>query len=708
MLIIDEQGILGNDLSDCESCFLWQYASKGDNEWTTFEYDDSDDISMSMIRSQNVYKSKLVVQSTRRMHSGHCVHDDDASNHPFEEGTDYRLRLKFVSDSEDYYLSEISGESNFSTNTLPNGGECSVQNIDSLAPLETFNLLCDEWENEQNITYNALLQNVMMNTDGFVENASDITGIAPAGNVTITVLVRELNAYNAITCYEIDASFPTISANETDVILNFIDSLIANESFYEKPSYAVSVQTAVEDMFDRGFVNQSVARKIIDNVVGNMLNTSTPTGSDGEAIITELSAFSAVTSNDDIVDWESTTTELVDAYFPDIFHSVDLYIDSANNSSSTEVQDALYTIGEQSQELILNLEATLVDAVNISNATDQKIDSINVLSESLIDHASYAASTALARSEAGESFKYESNSKKVFSSKFDTHSSSSSSLSCGSGTQSLTLPATFTSDNDGTFECVFMSSNSNTFIPFGKRNVNRSSIKEGTVSGSIYSSDLSRRRRLSTEVKYNTTACFPYLITMTAPNSSFHLNMSLDESFDFPSCDFWNTNDSYWDTSGCFIYDIVNDSIICGCTHLTSFSLSASEVLPTTNTLTSLDNLNFDNLIEHPTVWVVVLSLFTIFGVICIINPRASKVNDASILGNDLFILLLSGRFKAKVLFNSATPRNPCESMISAHNPDVQRLQQSSRDKLITFQLVHIWITALTIGLRGNLPMALI
>ena len=207
MLILDEDGILSDDLSDCESCFLWQYTSDGENEWTTFDYDDSDDISVSITESGDEYSATLVMQSIRRSNAGNCVDDDDATDHPFEEGTDYRVRLKFVSDSDDYYVSEISNETNFSTNTLPSGGECSIQNIDDLAALETFNLLCNGWGNAMNVTYNALLDDVMMNTDGFVENAPDITGIAPVGNVTITVLVKELNAYNAITCYDINDSF---------------------------------------------------------------------------------------------------------------------------------------------------------------------------------------------------------------------------------------------------------------------------------------------------------------------------------------------------------------------------------------------------------------------------------------------------------------------------------------------------------------------
>ena len=161
VIVVDEDDILGDDLSDCDSCFLWQYTSDGETEWTTFDYDDSDDISVSITESGDEYSTILVVQSIRRSNAGNCVDDDDASDHPFEGGTDYRVRLKFVSDSDDYYVSEISNETNFSTNTLPSGGECSIQNIDDLSALDYFNLWCDGWDNAINMTYNGMMPVVL-------------------------------------------------------------------------------------------------------------------------------------------------------------------------------------------------------------------------------------------------------------------------------------------------------------------------------------------------------------------------------------------------------------------------------------------------------------------------------------------------------------------------------------------------------------------
>ena len=75
-----------------------------------------------------------------------------------------------------------------------------------------------------------------------------------------------------------------------------------------------------------------------------------------------------ITSNADILHSESTAADLVDSYLPDIFDAVDLYIDTsadnASSSNSSEVQEALYNIGERSVALIANLEATITVTVD--------------------------------------------------------------------------------------------------------------------------------------------------------------------------------------------------------------------------------------------------------------------------------------------------------------------------------------------------------
>ena len=112
-----------------------------------------------------------------------------------------------------------------------------------------------------------------------------------------------------------------------------------------------------------------------------------------------------------------------------------------------------------------------------------------------------------------------------------------------------------------------------------------------------------------------------------------NLSLTLDDSSAFPSCDFWNTNDSFWDTAGCFVYDITNDSVICGCTHLTTFSVSRTDILPEANNLIGIGwrILSISNLIRYPLVWMTCLVCFLIFLFICFLNPR-SDIHARSIL----------------------------------------------------------------------------
>merc|ERR1719189_3019609 len=113
-----------------------------------------------------------------------------------------------------------------------------------------------------------------------------------------------------------------------------------------------------------------------------------------------------------------------------------------------------------------------------------------------------------------------------------------------------------------------MSSTTNNFITVNGSDPVQESTSVVTVN--LYGSSTGRRRRLSEAIEYESTECFPYLISMTLGNASaFSLEAALDEEYEFPSCTFWNTNSSEWSGDGCFVYDITNHSVICGCTHLT-------------------------------------------------------------------------------------------------------------------------------------------
>ena len=87
--------------------------------------------------------------------------------------------------------------------------------------------------------------------------------------------------------------------------------------------------------------------------------------------------------------------------------------------------------------------------------------------------------------------------------------------------------------------------------------------------------------------------------------------------------DFWNINQSVWDKKGCFVYNISNNTVTCGWTHLTSFSISKDKIIPEANILTEID-------------WITFAGLLIIFCLICLINPRSDKDSKSIIALEDI------------------------------------------------------------------------
>eukprot|EP01083_Nonionella_stella_P064750 169049_1 len=159
-----------------------------------------------------------------------------------------------------------------------------------------------------------------------------------------------------------------------------------------------------------------------------------------------------------------------------------------------------------------------------------------------------------------------------------------------------------------------MASSRNNFVSKQERNQT-----SDTVSINIYNAN-------SKPNVYESNACFPYLITMGLTNFDLFDDrdeISLDSASVFPSCDFWSVSDSLWDTSGCFVYNITRTTVTCGCTHLTTFSISQDAIIPEANILTEIDwkEFTFDNLYHYPTVWLTCLLFFIIFLFICWASP---------------------------------------------------------------------------------------
>eukprot|EP01083_Nonionella_stella_P277246 942509_1 len=254
----------------CSDCFIWQYRIQG-GVW--IDVDPTDNADISVYNSQldtnegiTTYQSKLTIQSTRRLNAGRCFDEDDSSSNVriFKPGNTYELRLRFLVDST-YFMSVISNALSITTNTLPYGGVCVIQNLENLEPLMEYNLFCTGWNDNENMEFNALLKDVLMSKSTYVDDPRELRSIAPVGNVSIIVLVKQKNVDNAITCYPIRAQFKTIAeaisdklnigdntTNSTqnvtavvDEILTDVSTLTEETSLSDNPDVAVSIVSVV-------------------------------------------------------------------------------------------------------------------------------------------------------------------------------------------------------------------------------------------------------------------------------------------------------------------------------------------------------------------------------------------------------------------------------------------------------------------------------
>ncbi|XP_073666742.1 adhesion G protein-coupled receptor F5 isoform X4 [Tursiops truncatus] len=86
---------------------------------------------------------------------------------------------------------------------------------------------------------------------------------------------------------------------------------------------------------------------------------------------------------------------------------------------------------------------------------------------------------------------------------------------------------------------------------------------------------------MTTTVSHNLTAPSPFRISMTFKNNN--------PSGGVPRCVFWNFNlanhTGGWDSSGCYVKEVTEDSVSCSCDHLTSFSILMSPDSPDPDSL---------------------------------------------------------------------------------------------------------------------------
>ena len=129
------------------------------------------------------------------------------------------------------------------------------------------------------LEYNALLDATPM-SNVFLPSASNISGLAGSGTISITVLIRD--DFGGITCYAINSTFKTVteiladnSSNVTvDTITENIETVINTTAFGDDNAAAISVQSVTEDLFVSGNINQSEGQNIVTDIVDNLVSTS--------------------------------------------------------------------------------------------------------------------------------------------------------------------------------------------------------------------------------------------------------------------------------------------------------------------------------------------------------------------------------------------------------------------------------------------------
>eukprot|EP01083_Nonionella_stella_P011537 32734_1 len=662
-LVHDEENHLRVSVS-CAYCFIWQYRiANAYDEWTDIAPTDDNDITVynEQVSSDNgaLYHSTLIIQSSRRLHAGYCYDADDNSR-IFKPGSIYELRFQLVMPIYSDFLV-------IKTQSLPSGGVClaarggDMSTDDMLEPLQEFSLLCMDWSNHANLEYNALIQNTIMSKDGFVADAAGLTSVAPAGDMNITVLIKEKHPNAIIACDTIHVTFRSIaetirdrldqnpSANSEAIVremMNNVGAMIDSTALAENPDVAISISTVIEGLYSydssikpqAAVMTDALVNNIVDNSITNVQSDSDQIA--GEDMITEISTIATVASHRDIVP-HRTTTVLVDEYLPRVFDAMDASITRDTDETIKSQQSVLYVIAQQSQELINNLESALSHATHDEAALTMSDVNNNDLAAALVEYATLMSSKALGKSSPGESFHFETseynedgsiyNKKTITATKFKASNRTDLDdiihAKCGAGQQSIQLPPSLMTQGDGVFDCAFMSSSRDNFASAQ----NRTQISD-TITVNIYAAN--------SKYESNTSACSPYFITMETNNNLSDYNhnasnMELDKPYSFPSCNFWNINGSTWDTVGCVVYNISSTTVTCACTHLTTFSLSSRDIIPNADILADIEDwkrFSIYNFLHYPTVWLTSLLFLVTFLIICYLNPRSVSFRNRTVL----------------------------------------------------------------------------
>ena len=269
--VIDEGDILSINYL-CQNCFVWQYKQSTDQEWIDIEYRNNPQISASITSNSatDIIANTLTIQSNRILYAGYCADENDIYR-IFKPNNVYQLRLKVLSTNNEYIFSEISETVTITTNSVPSGGSCAVANIESIYPLQQFNINCNGWNSSQwsdvssSLEYNALINDVSISND-YVSDPRQLSSRAPAGDIEITVLIRPDLYPSTVSCHHFTANFPpfedVVESNSEIVkeILVRIDEIINTVSLAADPATATVLHNVIDSMYQIDSVSKERAQ----------------------------------------------------------------------------------------------------------------------------------------------------------------------------------------------------------------------------------------------------------------------------------------------------------------------------------------------------------------------------------------------------------------------------------------------------------------
>ena len=583
-----------------------------------------------------IIESTLIINTLYTKHNGYCIDMNFLSQWIVQPNQIYGFQLNITS-----YKSDIIY---LKTRSLPPTPQCNIEiNTNNPTIFDEFYISCNNITSDISFNYNILSNNILW-SNAFVSGVTSLRGTISTGNITYIVIIQD--EYESRSCYEITHIWPDITTilentTITDIISNIV-SILNTTNNIETVNTVINV---VKELYFNNITSINETSSIVSNVVSNIgeliesVNNMTINEQTNE-LTNEVTIIRDITNTSELITQETgkmILTNIVDNVFNKVSNLVNLAI---NDTIETN-------------PIIMGTIDTIVNIDKIPTEID--VD----LQEYTNNLFGRGASIALKNRQIGEDFQYKRTDINSDNTKYEVSISSTKvgrrslnlngnilrdintepskcvTFGINNREYSLTFPDTFFDDNNAnTYDCTITQTNKDTYkSPENTTNYGASNI----VIANIFEED--------NIIEYDTDLCIPYLIEITLNSDDIlqdNINsLTKDNNIFYPNCTFWNSTLNSFDNNNCYVYNYTNNSVICGCNHLTTFKVVISDIIPRVNRLNSwhFKNITMDNLIKYPTVSIAILSCALLSIILCIFNPRSKNGNDKPSLAYEDIII---------------------------------------------------------------------